>query len=398
MQTQNQLSAKTIARASLWMTAIGQLGIVVYLPAFPEMVQVFHTTNAMIQNSLAAFLIGFGCSQLLYGIWSDHKGRKQVLVISLLAFLITLLATFFVHSAGLYIFIRLLQGITVGATMTISRVILRDSFNDTYLPKAAAYPSLGFAVGLGFGPVVSGWLTSHFGWQSCTAFLAAFTTVYLIWFWFAFPETHAKENRPTAKPTVKKLLQMHLNVVTHRQFIQLLFGGIFAYSVVTTYNVLSPFLLQNTFHLTAKQYGNVAVLIAIAYYAGAWLNKHIVLRLGSFNVIKIGLALIMVAGLTLILWSIWHEKALIPFLIGTFVAVFGQALVWSNIIASSIRFFKENAGVASAVFSCLQMVFTGIISSTLSLVPSHSTITIAIIFLLLGIIAYSVVRPIIKNK
>ena len=58
--------------------ALGPLSIDFYLPAFPTIAKAFGVTVFSVQNTLSAFLIGYGCGQFFGGSLSDQIGRKRV--------------------------------------------------------------------------------------------------------------------------------------------------------------------------------------------------------------------------------------------------------------------------------------------------------------------------------
>ena len=56
------------------------------------------------------------------------------------------------------------------------------------------------------------------------------------------------------------------------------FAGFFAYCIVISYNVMTPFLIQDHLGFSVERYGYLAILIGIPYYLAASINRKIVLR------------------------------------------------------------------------------------------------------------------------
>src|ERR1700693_4059048 len=69
--------------------AFAPVSIDMYLPAMPQMEQVFHTSAAAVQYTMVTFLVGFALGQSLYGPITDRFGRKPPLYVSLLLFLVS---------------------------------------------------------------------------------------------------------------------------------------------------------------------------------------------------------------------------------------------------------------------------------------------------------------------
>ena len=64
-------------------TAVGGLGIDMYLPSFPAMAKSLGTGLATIQNSLVVYLSVLALGQLVYGPLSDAVGRRPPIIFGL---------------------------------------------------------------------------------------------------------------------------------------------------------------------------------------------------------------------------------------------------------------------------------------------------------------------------
>lgn len=68
------------------LSAFGPFVIDMYLPALPEMTEVFRCDASTVQLGLTFCMVGLACGQLIFGPLSDKYGRKPVLVFSLAIF------------------------------------------------------------------------------------------------------------------------------------------------------------------------------------------------------------------------------------------------------------------------------------------------------------------------
>lgn len=59
-----------------------------YLPTMPAMMREFHTTTSMTQMGISMAMAGMGLGSLVWGSTSDRYGRKPILIISLLIFVV----------------------------------------------------------------------------------------------------------------------------------------------------------------------------------------------------------------------------------------------------------------------------------------------------------------------
>ncbi|MFY0022323.1 Bcr/CflA family drug resistance efflux transporter, partial [Acinetobacter baumannii] len=57
------------------LTGLGEMSTQIYAPALPALAAGFGVGTVAVQATLSAFIIAFGCGQLIYGPLSDRFGR-----------------------------------------------------------------------------------------------------------------------------------------------------------------------------------------------------------------------------------------------------------------------------------------------------------------------------------
>jgi len=370
------------------MTSISQMALVLYTPAFSAIALNLNLNPSAVQVSLTSYLLGFGLSQLFYGPLSDCFGRKKPLLIGMLILALSCLWTIFASGFWSLLLSRFSQGLGVGAAVTLSRAILSDHFTGKEYTRVASYLSSGFAFGLGVSPVISGHLLDFFPWRSSFVFLFIISLLLLLLFSLWLPETKTQNRAKLSLAFISQTRDNMYQILKNLQFIGYLVGGTMAYGVVISYNTLAPFLFQHGLNLSASLYGWLTFAVALSYYVGASINRKFVGTFGTDLLIKFGLMLIVLSGVGLLLLSLLSaHMTLYGLLIPSIVATFGQALIFSNCIAGALKDFRQIAGTAAALFSCLQMVLAAMVSGFVSLAHALNPIPLATSFIVLAIIA-----------
>ena len=80
----------------------------------------FDTTASLIQLSLTFSMVGLAVGQLVIGPLSDKYGRKKTLMASLVLFCISTIGCLYASDIYVFIFFRLLQGLSGAGGVVIS--------------------------------------------------------------------------------------------------------------------------------------------------------------------------------------------------------------------------------------------------------------------------------------
>lgn len=391
------INKKTIVLLIFIMSALTQAGLVLYTPAFLQISQSLHIAPSLVKFTLTGYLLGFGFSQLFYGPLSDRYGRKKLLLWGMVIFSIGCFWSIFAESYNTLLLSRIIQGIGAGSCMTLSRAILRDSFESVEYVKVATYLSSGFAAGLGLAPIIGGHLSDFFSWRADFIFLFLCGIILLFLFWLFLPETHYPKIIDI--PFKKFFFQTNIHfysVLKNKMFISYLIAGVLAYGVVITYNTMAPFLFQKTLGYSASFYGWLTFMIAISYYAATSANRIFLKRFTTNTMIKSGLTLIFLSGISILASKIlFNTLNLYVVFIPLMIATFGQALIWSISIANALKDLGHIAGTAAAFFSCLQMVLSAILSGAIAILHEKNQIPIGLVILILAILSWLIFQFII---
>src|SRR4051812_20466478 len=107
-------------------TAFGPLSMDLYLPAFPELAADLGASQAAVQLTLTADVIGLVVGQLVLGPLSDAHGRRRLLIGSTLVCAIASVLCALAPTAGWLSVWRFLQGASGGGGIVLARAVAAD--------------------------------------------------------------------------------------------------------------------------------------------------------------------------------------------------------------------------------------------------------------------------------
>ena len=64
------------------LSMIGPFATDTYLPSFPALAQHFDVSQALVQQTLSVYLVGYAVMTLFYGTLSDSFGRRPVMLVA----------------------------------------------------------------------------------------------------------------------------------------------------------------------------------------------------------------------------------------------------------------------------------------------------------------------------
>jgi EmrB/QacA subfamily drug resistance transporter len=161
-------------RAGRWwaLSAIVVSGLVVGLDAtvlftaLPTLAAKLGASTADLQWVSAAYTLALGAFLLIAGVLGDRYGRRRMLIVGLILFgIASVVASQMTSSLGL-IWMRALMGVGAAFIIPLSLSILPSLFAEAERPRAIAATAAGAFLGLPLGPLVAGFLLSHYAWGS----------------------------------------------------------------------------------------------------------------------------------------------------------------------------------------------------------------------------------------
>ncbi|HEX6148492.1 multidrug effflux MFS transporter [Nocardioides sp.] len=177
------------------LSMLGPFSIDTPFPAFPAMAEDFDVTSAEMQLVVSAYLIAFGLMSPFHGPLSDALGRKPVIIGGVLLYAAASIGCALSPSLEMLLVFRVLQGLSAGGGVIVSRTIIRDVFEGAQAQRLMSRVMLIFAIAPAIAPVIGGALLQLGAWPIAFWFMAVVALLLITVVAFALPETHPVERR-----------------------------------------------------------------------------------------------------------------------------------------------------------------------------------------------------------
>ncbi len=134
--------------------------------AIPIIQNSFHVSLSMIEWIITAYLLVVSSLLLTFGRLSDMYGHKKLYITGFVVFTTGSLLCGFSVSIVMLIICRAIQALGAGMIYSTGPAIITDAVPAEIRGKAFSVTAIAVAVALCTGPVLGGFLTTIFGWQS----------------------------------------------------------------------------------------------------------------------------------------------------------------------------------------------------------------------------------------
>ena len=291
--------AHTLGRAPRWALAVllaclGMLGpfsIDTYLPAFSGIAVAIGATPVEMQQTLSAWLFGFALMNLFHGALSDSFGRRPVVLWGLVVFTLASAGCAMSQHIGALVFFRVVQGMSAGAGIVISRAAIRDMYPTADAQRVMSQVTIYYGV----APMVGGFLFVHMGWHSIFWFLTAVGVVLWAANYKLLPETLHLSQRQSFN--ARNLMSGYREMGSSPRFMMLVLASGIPFNGMFMYVQSAPVFLGEHLRLAPGQFFWFFMLTISGIMGGAWLSGRMAGRVKPRHQIRHGFLIMVLVSI-----------------------------------------------------------------------------------------------------
>ena len=345
------------------------------VPSLPNMASPLNANANQVQLAVSIFLFSSAIFQFICGFLTSSFGPKKTLMTSILTF--TLGSLVAAQSSHIYMLWagRFFQGIGAAAFLVMPRFYMKTCYPDPKeMGQISGYSMMSVAMTVALAPLIGGTIDHHLGWAWNFWSMASIGLIMFLVFATLLPS-----DAPTQQgPKIAHLKQE----ITHWPFLRpvLLVGLNLA--IIMIYYTMSPFILEDVLHYSAKEVGVFGALSCIPVFIASRLTPRITQNHSPNTLITIGLS-ILLCGTTLMFalacahyLSVWTIVP--PFLL----ANVGTSLLFPGCFIEAFRHVKHPA-IATGIYGTGQFILAASLSAMSALFHEQNALPMS--GLMLGI-------------
>jgi len=325
----------------------------VSLPAVPAMVEALTTSLSRGQQIVGIFMFGMAFGQIPAGLVSDRVGRLPVLYAGMALFLVGAIASALADSIEVMLIGRFVQGFGSAPAIVLSRAIVRDISSGKAAAKLMSLMTMIFTVAPVIAPSVGALLVTQWGWRAPFIIIVFLGVLITFGVYRYIDETHTPD---AGQHPVRQLKSSFSEFFSHRQSIFGLLLIILPPAGFMSMIALAAALVVEIYGFSITQFGLIFATAGLSILIGSAVNRLLVTRLDSMQIIAIGVALYGISGVSLLIMA-WLNSASFVLLWGSMCLFMASvAIVMPNATVIALDPLPKIAGVASSIIGTTQNI------------------------------------------
>ncbi len=376
------------------LVGLGPFTVDLYLPAFPAVRAELLATEAAVQITLTATMIGFAVGQLLLGPWSDVVGRRLPLLLATTVHIAASVGVALAPDILTVTVLRVVQGVGAAGGSVVAMAMVRDLFGGSSLVRMLSRLALVSGLAPIVAPVVGSQLLRVLDWRGLFIALAAYSLLVLVLVAVFIVETLPAERRRARRHS--SAADRYRALFGDRVFLGIVAVSGAMFSGLIAYVSSSSFVLQEVYGLDPQAYGVVFAVNSVGLAIGAQTAARVVRRVGPQWLLAVTLPTMALAGLGIVV-AVGVGLGLPAVLVGTFVFLVGAGFSFPCLQVIALAPHGEEAGTAAAMLGLANFGTAGIVSPLVGLLGTETAIPMgAVMAATLGVatlVLWLVVRP-----
>lgn len=334
------------------------------MPGMIQVVETFHASLEKVGSSLSAYVLGGASLQLFLGPLSDNIGRRPIMIMGVILFLIFTILLGCSQSMSQFLIGRFVQGMGLCFIM-IGYASIQELFEEMDAVRLIALLANTATIAPLLGPLIGASVLLHFNWRYIYLIVSICALLSLYALWKFMPETIAvkRHHGGTIERTPFKLniiLGNYLSLLKNHAF---MLGAIalgVLYIPCLAWVGLSPVILISNAKLSVIQYALWQIPLFAACILGNFFLRYLTHRRNLTQIIAYGSAL-GILGLLLMGVLPWllgkHYLLLIP---GLTLYGFGLGITSGPCNRHLLFITPISKGTTNALISMLQLAIMGV--------------------------------------
>lgn len=363
-------------------------GIDSMLPALGAIADEFGVAGNERQFVIGAYFLGAGIGAFVPGAFADRFGRRPVLAVALVAYVVLSVGCALAEDFDWLIGLRFAQGLLCAGLSVVPAAIVRDRVGGDRMARLMSLIMMIFLAVPLVAPTIGQGILNFVGWRGIFAAMAVLGTLVGIWVWIRLPESLAAENVQTIE--VVPILRNMSTALLRRDSIGYVVGSALVFGSLFGFLNSSQQLIGEHFHAGqgfALIFGAAVLGMVVANFT----NSRIVERFGARRVSHAALLLFIAASVAQFVSSGRADQQLWEFVPILAVSMASLGFIGANFSSIAMQPFHHIAGAASSAQTSVRMITGSLLGSLIGFAYDGTARPLATAMLGCGLLALAVV-------
>lgn len=358
-------------------------GIDAMLPALGQMAEEMSAGGNDRQLVISSYFLGAGIGAFFPGAFADRFGRRPVLAVGLIAYIVLSLACALISNFWVLVGLRVVQGICCAGLSVVPAAIVRDHVGGDRMARLMSLIMMIFLLVPILAPAIGQGIMMVAGWRAIFGAMALMGVIVGAWVWLRLPESLAPENvQEIDPPTILRNMREAVSVRCSIGYVigsALVFGSLFGFLNSSQQLIGEAFGMGDYFAII---FGGAVVGMVVANFT----NSRIVERFGARRVGHTAL-LCFIAISGVLWWSANHQpQGLAEFVILLSLNMAMLGFIGSNFSSIAMQPFGHIAGAASSAHTALRMGTGAILGAIIGYQYDGTSGPLAVAMLICGLV------------
>lgn len=264
-----------------------------FVPSFPELQAHFQLTPFWVEALLSANFIGLCLSLLFVGPLGDRFGRRPIIIIGLLIFILATLMCLFAPAYPYLLFGRFLQGVGIAGPGALCFLIIADNYPIKEQQFMLSMLNGVVNASVGAAPVIGSYITLYFKWQGNFTALLILAGLTLALTFFFIPHSTLPELKETLS------LKGYLPLLKSKKVMLMMTSMVFLFAPYWVFVGISPLLYIQDLGVSLEHFGYYQGIFALVFALGSVLFGLVMSKIDEKKILNAS-ALITVLSLVCI--------------------------------------------------------------------------------------------------
>lgn len=363
-------------------------GIDSMLPALGAISSEFGVTGNERQFIIGAYFLGSGIGAFFPGAFADKFGRRPVLALGLVVYVVFSIACALVTSFEWLVGLRLVQGLWCAGLSVVPAAIVRDRVGGDRMARLMSLIMMIFLAVPLVAPAIGQVILNFVGWRWIFGAMAIMGTVVGIWVWARLPESLAPENQQDIEP--RTILRNMGTALMRRDSIGYVIGSALVFGSLFGFLNSSQQLIGEHFH-AGQSFALIFGAAVLGMVVANFTNSRIVERFGARRVSHAALLVFISAGIAQFISAGRADQQLWEFVPILAVSMASLGFIGANFSSIAMQPFYHIAGAASSAQTSLRMVSGAVLGSAIGFAYDGTARPLATAMLSCGLLALAVI-------